>query len=74
MFGKVTFISDLKDCGYLVENGTGQEFFFHRNNVDPRLPFADLRGERVDFDRRQGERQGNQKPAAVNIRPVKWPK
>jgi len=69
MLGKVVYLNIERRFGRIRENGTLKEFYFSQRDVDPRLDFAGLHWQFVDFDTRESDRG----PVAVRIRPVKFP-
>lgn len=66
MFGTIKRIVKDKGFGFIVPDDGGDEVFFHRSRVAPKVYFEDLReGEEVEFQVRQGEKG----PQAFNLKP-----
>jgi CspA family cold shock protein len=57
MFGTIKKIVRDKGFGFIVPDDGGDEVFFHRSRLDPKVNFEDLRdGDEVEFQVRQGEK------------------
>jgi len=66
MFGTIKRIVRDKGFGFIVPDDGGDEVFFHRSQMPPRVYFEDLReGEEVEFQVRKGEKG----PQALNLKP-----
>lgn len=69
MFGRIVYLDIERRFGRIRLNGDPRhEFFFHRFDVQPELGFANLLGERVDFDAVDTPRG----KAARRVRPVQF--
>jgi CspA family cold shock protein len=65
MYGTVKKIVKEKGFGFIIPDDGGDEVFFHRSRLSPKLYFEDLReGSEVQFDVKPGEK-GRQ---AFNVR------
>ena len=65
MFGTIKKVVKDKGFGVITPDDGGDEVFFHRSRLAPKVYFEDLRdGERVQFDVRPGEKG----PQAFNLR------
>ena len=65
MFGTIKKVVKDKGFGFIVADDGGEDVFFHRSRLDPKVRFEDLReGTEVQFECRPGEK-GRQ---AVNLR------
>jgi len=63
--GTVRWFSYSKGCGFIIPDDGGDEVFFHRSRLGPKMYFEDLReGNEVQFEVRSGEK-GRQ---AFNVR------
>jgi cold shock protein len=57
MFGTIKKIVRDKGFGFITPDDGGDEVFFHRSGLAPRVIFDDLReGEEVEFQVRKGEK------------------
>jgi CspA family cold shock protein len=57
MFGSIKKIMRDKGFGFIVPDDGGDEVFFHRSRLAPKVNFEDLReGDEVEFQVRQGEK------------------
>ncbi|MGH7789819.1 MAG: cold-shock protein, partial [Candidatus Binatia bacterium] len=66
MFGTIKRIVKDKGFGFIVPDDGGDEVFFHRTKMAPKVYFEDLReGEDVVFEVRKGEKG----PQAFNLKP-----
>ena len=66
MYGTIKKIIKDKGFGFITPDDAGDEVFFHRSRVAPKVRFEDLReGDEVQFEARAGEK-GRQ---AFNLRP-----
>ncbi len=65
MYGTIKKIFKEKGFGFIIADDGGDEVFFHRSKLAPKINFEDLRdGAEVQFDVRPGEK-GRQ---AFNLR------
>ena len=65
MFGTIKKVVKEKGFGFIIPDDGGDEVFFHRSALSPKLQFGDLRErDEVQFDVRSGEK-GRQ---ALNLR------
>ncbi len=65
MYGTIKKIMKEKGFGFITADDGGDEVFFHRSKLAPKINFEDLReGAEVQFDVRPGEK-GRQ---AFNLR------
>ena len=65
MFGTIKKVMKDKGFGFIIADDGGEDVFFHRSRLDPKVYFEDLReGTEVQFECRPGEK-GRQ---AVNLR------
>ncbi len=65
MYGTIKKIMKEKGFGFIIADDGGDEVFFHRSKLAPKINFEDLReGAEVQFDVRPGEK-GRQ---AFNLR------
>ena len=65
MFGTIKKVVKDKGFGFITADDGGDEVFFHRSALSPKVYFDDLReGNQVQFDVRPGEK-GRQ---AFNLR------
>jgi CspA family cold shock protein len=65
MYGTIKKIVKEKGFGFIIPDDGGEEVFFHRSRLSPKLYFEDLReGSEVQFDVKSGEK-GRQ---AFNLR------
>ncbi|HEV2169895.1 MAG TPA: cold shock domain-containing protein [Candidatus Binatus sp.] len=65
MFGTIKKVVKEKGFGFIIPDDGGDEVFFHRSALSPKLQFDDLRErDEVQFDVRTGEK-GRQ---AFNLR------
>lgn len=65
MFGTIKKIVKDKGFGFITPDDSGEEVFFHRSKLAPKIDFEDLReGGEVQFEVRPGEK-GRQ---AFNLR------
>ena len=65
MFGTIKKVVKEKGFGFIIADDGGDEVFFHRSALAPKLQFDDLRErDEVQFDVRAGEK-GRQ---AFNLR------
>jgi CspA family cold shock protein len=66
MYGTIKKIIKEKGFGFITPDDGGDEVFFHRSKLAPKINFEDLRdGAEVQFEVRPGEK-GRQ---AFNLRP-----
>lgn len=66
MYGTIKKIVKEKGFGFIVPDDGGDEVFFHRSRVAPKINFEDLReGEEVEFESRRGDKG----PQAFNLKP-----
>ena len=66
MYGTIKKIIKDKGFGFVTPDDGGDEVFFHRSRLGPKMRFEDLRdGDEVQFEVRSGEK-GRQ---AFNLRP-----
>jgi CspA family cold shock protein len=57
MFGTIKKIVKDKGFGFIQPDDGGDEVFFHRSRLAPKVDFEDLReGDEVEFQVRQGEK------------------
>lgn len=65
MFGTIKKVVADKGFGFIIPDDGGEEVFFHRSRLSPKLYFEDLReGTEIQFEVKPGEK-GRQ---AFNIR------
>ncbi|HVA69502.1 MAG TPA: cold shock domain-containing protein [Candidatus Binataceae bacterium] len=65
MFGTIKKVMKDKGFGFIVPDDGGDEVFFHRSRLSPKVYFEDLReGDQVQFDVRPGDKG----PQAFNLR------
>ena len=65
MFGTIKKIVKDKGFGFIIPDDGGDEVFFHRSRLGPKVYFEDLReGDEVQFEVRPGEKG----PQAFNLR------
>jgi cold shock protein len=65
VFGTIKKVVKEKGFGFIVADDGGEDVFFHRSRLDPKVYFEDLReGSEVQFEVRPGEK-GRQ---AFNVR------
>ena len=65
MFGTIKKIVTDKGFGFIVPDDGGDEVFFHRSKLAPRVIFEDLRpGDEVEFQVTKGEKG----PQAFNLK------
>ena len=65
MFGTIKKIVKDKGFGFINPDDGGDEVFFHRSRLSPKVYFEDLReGSEVQFEVRPGEKG----PQAFNVR------
>ncbi len=56
MFGTIKKVVKDKGFGFIIADDGGDEVFFHRSALSPKVYFDDLReGNEVQFDVRPGE-------------------
>ena len=68
MTGTIIKILLDKNCGFIEPAKRGENIWFHRDRLDPELPFDEqLQFRRVEFDVHRGGR----KSAAENIKAAK---
>ena len=57
MFGTIKKIVKDKGFGFIIADDGGDEVFFHRSRLDPKVLFEDLReGAELQFECRPGEK------------------
>lgn len=67
MQGTIIKILFDKDCGFIEPLQRGENIWFHRDRLDPELPFDEqLQFRRVEFD----IFHGGKRPAAENVRAI----
>jgi cold shock protein len=65
VFGTIKKIMKDKGFGFIIPDDGGDEVFFHRSRLAPKVYFEDLReGDEVQFEVRPGEKG----PQAFNLR------
>ncbi len=65
VFGTIKKVMKDKGFGFIVPDDGGDEVFFHRSRLSPKIYFEDLReGDQVQFDVRPGDKG----PQAFNLR------
>jgi CspA family cold shock protein len=66
MYGTIKKIIKDKGFGFIVSDEGGDEVFFHRSRLAPKVYFEDLReGDEVEFQVQKGEKG----PQASNLKP-----
>jgi CspA family cold shock protein len=66
VYGTIKKIMKDKGFGFIIPDDGGEEIFFHRSRLAPKVHFEDLRdGNEVQFEVRPGEK-GRQ---AFNLKP-----
>ena len=66
MTGRIKKILRDKGFGFITPDDGGDDVFFHRSRVAPKIQFDDLReGDEVQFQTRPGEKG----PQAFDLRP-----
>jgi len=57
VFGTIKKVVKDKGFGFIIPDDGGDEVFFHRSRLDPKVQFEDLReGTEVQFECRPGEK------------------
>jgi CspA family cold shock protein len=65
VFGTIKKVIKDKGFGFITPDDGGDEVFFHRSRLSPKVYFEDLReGDQVQFDVRPGDKG----PQAFNLR------
>ncbi len=65
MYGTIKKIVKDKGFGFIVPDDSGDDVFFHRSRIAPKVQFEDLReGDQVQFDVQPGDKG----PQAFNVR------
>ena len=66
MYGTIKKIVRDKGFGFIVPDDGGDDVFFHRSRVAPKINFEDLReGEEVQFEVTRGDKG----PQAFDLKP-----
>jgi CspA family cold shock protein len=65
VYGTIKKIVKDKGFGFIVPDDSGDDVFFHRSRIAPKVQFEDLReGDQVQFDVQPGDKG----PQAFNVR------
>jgi len=67
--GSVKFFNEFKEFGFIIEEGTGRDIFFHKTKTAGYQPGSNIsfsEGETVEFE----EVEGKKGPEAIDVRKI----